>query len=68
MGVNYYDILQVDRDAKDEDLKRAYKRLAMKWHPDKNLTNKEDAESMFKQVSEAYEVSFSSRLSQRFNL
>ncbi|XP_014491696.1 dnaJ homolog subfamily B member 13 [Vigna radiata var. radiata] len=56
MGVNYYDILQVDRDAKDEDLKRAYKRLAMKWHPDKNLTNKEDAESMFKQVSEAYEV------------
>ncbi|WVZ00987.1 hypothetical protein V8G54_027056 [Vigna mungo] len=56
MGVNYYDILQVDRDAKDEDLKRAYKRLAMKWHPDKNLTNKEDAESMFKKVSEAYEV------------
>ncbi|XP_047149822.1 dnaJ homolog subfamily B member 6-like [Vigna umbellata] len=56
MGVDYYDILQVDRDAKEEDLRKAYKRLAMKWHPDKNLTKKEESEAMFKQVSEAYEV------------
>jgi len=59
MGVDYYQILQVDRNAKEEDLKRSYKRLAMKCHPDKNPTKKEAAESMFKQVSEAYEVSFS---------
>nr|GMD03028.1 DnaJ homolog subfamily B member 13-like [Ipomoea batatas] len=56
MGVDYYKILQVDKDAKDEDLKKAYRKLAMKWHPDKNPTNKKEAEDKFKQISEAYEV------------
>ncbi|CAK9152539.1 unnamed protein product [Ilex paraguariensis] len=56
MGVDYYKILQVDKNAKDEDLKKAYRKLAMKWHPDKNPNNKKDAEAKFKQISEAYEV------------
>jgi DnaJ family protein B protein 4 len=56
MGVDYYKILQVDRNANDEDLKKAYRKLAMKWHPDKNLNNKKEAEAKFKQISEAYEV------------
>ncbi|XP_073278926.1 uncharacterized protein [Primulina huaijiensis] len=56
MGVDYYKILQVDRSANDEELKKAYRKLAMKWHPDKNPNNKKDAESKFKQVSEAYDV------------
>ncbi|KAM7500762.1 hypothetical protein LguiA_025176 [Lonicera macranthoides] len=56
MGADYYKILQVDKNAKDEDLKKAYRKLAMKWHPDKNPTNKKDAEAKFKQISEAYEV------------
>ncbi|XP_043702868.1 dnaJ homolog subfamily B member 4-like [Telopea speciosissima] len=56
MGVDYYKILQVDRNAKDEDLKKAYRKLAMKWHPDKNPNNKKEAEAKFKQISEAYEV------------
>ncbi|GLT71765.1 hypothetical protein SLA2020_437610 [Shorea laevis] len=56
MGVDYYKILQVDRNATDENLKKAYRKLAMKWHPDKNLTNKKEAEAKFKQISEAYEV------------
>ncbi|CAI8617388.1 unnamed protein product [Vicia faba] len=56
MGVDYYKILQVDKNAKDEELKKAYRKLAMKWHPDKNPTNKKDAEAKFKQISEAYEV------------
>ncbi|XP_025982549.1 dnaJ homolog subfamily B member 4 isoform X2 [Glycine max] len=56
MGVDYYKILQVDRSAKDEDLKKAYRRLAMKWHPDKNPNNKKEAEAKFKQISEAYDV------------
>lgn len=59
MGVDYYKILQVDKNVKDEDLKKAYRKLAMKWHPDKNPTNKKDAETKFKQISEAYEVFFS---------
>lgn len=56
MGVDYYKVLQVDRSAKDDDLKKAYRKLAMKWHPDKNPNNKKEAESKFKQISEAYDV------------
>ncbi|KAK9153498.1 hypothetical protein Sjap_000978 [Stephania japonica] len=56
MGVDYYKILQVDRTAKDDDLKKAYRKLAMKWHPDKNPHNKKEAEATFKQISEAYDV------------
>ncbi|KAF3529789.1 hypothetical protein DY000_02043635 [Brassica cretica] len=56
MGVDYYKVLQVDRSAKDEDLKKAYRKLAMKWHPDKNPNNKKEAEAKFKQISEAYDV------------
>ncbi|CAH8391323.1 unnamed protein product [Eruca vesicaria subsp. sativa] len=56
MGVDYYKVLQVDRNAKDEDLKKAYRKLAMKWHPDKNPNSKKEAESKFKQISEAYDV------------
>lgn len=58
MGVDYYKILQVDKNANDDELKKAYRKLAMKWHPDKNPTNKKDAEAKFKQISEAYEVFF----------
>lgn len=56
MGVDYYKILQVDKNATDDDLKKAYRKLAMKWHPDKNPTNKKQAEAKFKEISEAYEV------------
>ena len=56
MGVDYYKILGVDKGAKDDDLKKAYRKLAMKWHPDKNPNNKKDAEAKFKQISEAYDV------------
>uniref|UniRef100_A0A7N0RDN6 J domain-containing protein n=1 Tax=Kalanchoe fedtschenkoi TaxID=63787 RepID=A0A7N0RDN6_KALFE len=56
MGVDYYKVLQVDKNASDDDLKKAYRKLAMKWHPDKNPNNKKDAEAKFKQISEAYEV------------
>lgn len=56
MGVDYYKILQVDKNASDDDLKKAYRKLAMKWHPDKNPNNKKEAEAKFKQISEAYDV------------
>ncbi|XP_073279257.1 uncharacterized protein [Primulina huaijiensis] len=56
MGVDYYNILKVSRDAGEEDIKKSYKRLAMKWHPDKNFVNTQEAEAKFKQISEAYDV------------
>ncbi|XP_069083266.1 dnaJ homolog subfamily B member 2 isoform X1 [Pleurodeles waltl] len=54
--VDYYDILSVSRNATQEDIKRAYRKQALKWHPDKNPDNKEQAEKKFKEVAEAYEV------------
>jgi DnaJ-class molecular chaperone len=49
-------VLQVERGASDDELKKAYRKLAMKWHPDKNPNSKKEAEAKFKQISEAYEV------------
>ncbi|KAL5998877.1 hypothetical protein ACLOJK_009825 [Asimina triloba] len=56
MGVDYYKVLGVEKNAKEDDLKKAYRKLAMKWHPDKNPNNKKEAEAKFKQISEAYDV------------
>ncbi|MGH7056872.1 MAG: molecular chaperone DnaJ [Acetobacteraceae bacterium] len=52
---DYYATLGVARDATPEDLKKAYRKLAMRWHPDRNPANKQ-AEAKFKEVSEAYDV------------
>ncbi len=52
---DYYDVLGVDRDADTEDIKRAYRRLALKYHPDRNPGDRE-AEARFKEATEAYEV------------
>ena len=54
--LSYYEILGVDRNASDAQLKKAYRKLAVRWHPDKNLDSREEAERMFKLVAEAYEV------------
>lgn len=52
---DYYEILGVAKDVNEEDLKKAYRRLAMKFHPDRNPDNKE-AEEKFKEGNEAYEI------------
>ncbi|XP_054468205.1 dnaJ homolog subfamily C member 21 isoform X3 [Anoplopoma fimbria] len=52
----HYDILGVKRDAGDGDLKKAYRKLALKWHPDKNLDNADDAAEQFKLIQAAYDV------------
>jgi molecular chaperone DnaJ len=52
---DYYEVLGVARDANEEDLKKAYRKLAMKWHPDRNQGDKE-AEAKFKELNEAYDV------------
>jgi molecular chaperone DnaJ len=52
---DFYDILGVNRDASDDDIKKAYRKLAMKYHPDRNPDSKE-AEEKFKEAKEAYEI------------
>ena len=54
MGKDYYAILGVSRDAGADDVKKAYRKMALKFHPDKNKA--EDAEERFKEIGEAYEV------------
>lgn len=54
--VDYYKVLGLQKSASQEDVKKSYHKLALKWHPDKNPSNKEEAEKKFKAVAEAYEV------------
>ena len=54
--VNYYEVLGVSENATSDEIRKAYKKLAIKWHPDKNPDNKEFAEEKFKSISEAYNV------------
>jgi len=53
---DYYELLGVTRDTPDAEIKRAYKKLALKWHPDKNPDQKEQAQKMFIAIQQAYEV------------
>ncbi|MCE2565362.1 molecular chaperone DnaJ [Komagataeibacter sp. FNDCF1] len=53
--IDYYSVLEVSRDANGDEIKRAYRRLAMKYHPDRNQGDAE-AEDKFKEINEAYEV------------
>lgn len=52
---DYYELLEVSRDANGDEIKKSYRRLAMKYHPDRNPGDKE-AESKFKEINEAYEI------------
>ena len=53
---DYYEVLGVSKTATDEEIKKAYRKLAKKYHPDANPDNKEEAEKKFKELNEAYET------------
>ncbi len=63
---DYYEILGVAKNASDEDIKKAYRKLAIKYHPDKNPDDKQ-AEERFKEAAEAYEILSNSEKRQRYN-
>ena len=51
-----YDLLGISPDADDKAIKKAYKKLSIKWHPDKNPNNKDEATKKFQEITEAYSV------------
>ena len=53
---DYYQVLGLDRNADENAIKKAYRKLAIKWHPDKNPDNQEAAGEIFKKIGEAYSV------------
>ncbi|PKA66919.1 Chaperone protein dnaJ 15 [Apostasia shenzhenica] len=53
---DWYKILGVSKTASISEIKRAYKKLALQWHPDKNVDNREEAEAMFREIAAAYEI------------
>lgn len=53
---DYYKVLGLQPSCTQQEIKSAYRKLAMKWHPDKNPNNKKEAEEKFKQIAEAYET------------
>lgn len=55
MSKDLYGVLDIDKSASKEEIKKAYRKLAMKYHPDRNAGDK-DAEAKFKEVNEAYSV------------
>lgn len=65
-NADYYELLCVSRDATDEEIKKAYRKLALQHHPDRNPGNKE-AEEIFKKISQAYAVLGDSEKRQRYN-
>jgi len=64
---DYYAALGVGRDASDADIKRSYKKLALKWHPDKNPDQKEEAQRQFIAIQQAYEVLSNPEKRQRYD-
>jgi len=64
---DYYDVLGVSKSSSQDDIKKAYRKLALKHHPDRNKENKKEAEDRFKEVSEAYEVLSDSQKRARYD-
>ena len=59
--MNYYKILNVDKNATEQEIKKSYRKLALKWHPDKHVINKDIATQKFKDITKAYEILKDSR-------
>ena len=63
---DYYEVLGVDKNASEDEIKKAYRKLAIKYHPDRNPGNKE-AEEKFKEAAEAYDVLHDAKKRQQYD-
>uniref|UniRef100_A0A069DV41 DnaJ homolog subfamily C member 21 n=1 Tax=Panstrongylus megistus TaxID=65343 RepID=A0A069DV41_9HEMI len=52
----HYEVLEVEQEASEDDIRKSYRKLALKWHPDKNLNNSEEAKEQFQLIQQAYEI------------
>ena len=66
--MDYYKILGLNKNCSNEDIKKSYKKLALKWHPDRNPKNKKEAEEKFKKISESYQVLSDVKLRREYDL
>ena len=67
MAKEFYRILEVSETATQEEIKKAYRKLALKYHPDKNPDNQEEAKKKFQEVSKAYEILGSEERRKRYD-
>lgn len=64
---NPYQVLEVEKDADEKTIKKAYKKLAFEWHPDKNAHRLQEAEEKFKEISEAYQILMDKEKRERYD-
>ncbi|KAJ2559241.1 DnaJ sub B member 6, partial [Coemansia sp. RSA 1933] len=67
LETRYYEILSIPYGATPEEIKKAYRKLSLKWHPDKNPDNRDEAAEMFKLIAQAYSVLSDPELRQRYD-
>jgi curved DNA-binding protein CbpA len=67
MKEDYYDILEVGKDATQEEIKKQYRKLALKYHPDRNKDNLKESEEKFKKINEAYKVLSDSKKKEQYD-
>lgn len=65
---DYYEVLGVNKNASEEEIKKAYRKLALKWHPDKNPDNREQAQKNFQEIAEAYSTLSNKDKRQKYDL
>ncbi|MDA1079133.1 MAG: DnaJ domain-containing protein [bacterium] len=64
---DYYEILGLTKSASASEIKASYRKMALKWHPDKNQSNKPEAEEKFKEINEAYQVLSDAQKKQQYD-